>query len=148
MRFGVDVGAVYRPNSWFRVAVIGKDLNEPNFDGPGGRNFKLVPQVRAGLAINPYKSLTLAFDGDLTSNKTLVPNVKSRVLGVGAEQTIYHEFISLRVGALKNVEDAKSIVTPTAGIGIRVFALRVDVGGGYDFSEGQALAAGSLSLTF
>ena len=145
---GIDVGAIYRPASWLRFGVVGKDLNQPTFDAPGGQEFKLVPQVRGGVAVNPYSSLTLAFDGDITSNKTLIPGIKSRVLSLGAEQTLPAEFLSLRVGALKNVEDAKSIITPTAGFGIRFFALRVDVGGGYDFREGQALASGSLSMTF
>lgn len=145
---GIDAGAIYRPASWLRFGVVGKDLNQPTFDAPGGQEFKLTPQVRGGVAVNPYESLTLTFDGDITSNKTLVPGIKSRVLSLGAEQTLPAEFLSLRVGALKNVEDAKSIITPTAGFGIRFFALRVDVGGGYDFQMGQALASGSVSMTF
>jgi hypothetical protein len=145
---GIDVGAIYRPASWLRFGVVGKDLNQPTFDAPGGQEFKLTPQVRGGVAINPYESLTLAFDGDITSNMTLVPGIKSRVLSLGAEQTLPAEFISLRVGALKNVEDAKSIITPTAGFGLRFFALRMDFGGGYDFQMGQALASGSVSMTF
>ncbi len=145
---GIDVGAIYRPSSWLRFGVVGKDINEPSFDAPGGGEFKLTPQVRGGVAINPYSSLTLTFDGDILSNKTLIPGLKSRVLSLGAEQTLLAEFLSLRVGALRNVEDAGSVITPTAGLGIRLFALRFDVGGGYDFREQQALASGSLSLTF
>ncbi len=146
--FGLDVGAIYRPSSWLRIGVVGKDLNQPTFDAPGGGEFKLLPQIRGGIAVNPYSSLTLTFDGDVTSNKTLLPGVKSRVFSLGAEQTLLSEFLSLRLGALKNVEDAKSVVTPTAGLGIRVFALRLDIGGGYDFRERGALASGSVSMTF
>lgn len=144
----VDVGAVFRPTSWLRVAVVGKDLTAPTFDAPDGSQFKLDPQARGGIAINPDSSLTLTFDGDITSNKTLVPGLKSRVLSAGAEQTILGDFLALRVGVLKNLEDAKSAFTPTAGFGIRFFALRIDVGGGYDFQEHQALASGSISMTF
>ena len=139
---------MYRPFSWLRFGVVGKDINQPTFDAPGGGEFKLTPQVRGGVAVNPYSSLTLTFDGDITSNRALIPGIKSRVLSLGAEQTILSQFISLRVGALKNVEDASSAVTPTAGFGIRFFALRVDIGGGYDFRERGALASGSVSLTF
>ena len=145
---GIDAGAIYRPSSWLRFGLVGKDLNQPTFDAPNGQEFKLVPQVRGGVAVNPYSTLTLAFDGDITSNKTLVPGIKSRVLSLGAEQTLLAEFLSLRVGALKNTEDANSKITPTAGLGIRFFALRVDIGGGYDFAERQALASGSVSMTF
>ena len=84
----------------------------------------------------------------LFRSKTFVPGIKSQVLSVGAEQTILNEFLSLRAGAFKNVQDAASTITPTAGFGLQVFALRVDVGGGYDFRERGALASGSVSLTF
>ncbi|MCS6292542.1 MAG: conjugal transfer protein TraF [Nitrospira sp.] len=146
--FSVDVGAIYRPASWLRLGVVAKDLTQPEFDAPDGTKYKMLPQVRGGVAINPYSSLTLTADMDVTSNKTFVPGIKSQVLSVGAEQTILNEFLSLRVGAYKNVQDAAATITPTAGIGLRVFALRVDIGGGYDFRERGALASGSVSLTF
>lgn len=146
--FSVDVGAIYRPASWLRFGVVAKDLTQPEFDAPDGTKLKMLPQVRGGVAVNPYSSLTLTADMDVTSNKTFVPGIKSQVLSVGAEQTILNEFLSLRVGAFKNVQDAASTITPTAGFGLRVFALRVDVGGGYDFRERGALASGSVSLTF
>ena len=57
------------------------------------RKIKLGPQVRGGMALNPYSSLTLSADVDVTSNKTLVPGVKSQVLSLGAEQTILTEFL-------------------------------------------------------
>ena len=146
--FGVDVGAIYRPSSWLRFAVVAKDLNQPTFDTPGGGELKLGPQVRGGVAINPYSSLTLTADVDATSNKTFVPGIKSQILSLGAEQTIFSEFLSFRVGAFKNMKDAGTPFTPTAGLGLRIFAFRLDVGGGYDFREEGALVSGSISLTF
>jgi hypothetical protein len=146
--FGIDVGAIYRPSSWLRFGVVAKDINQPTFDAPGGGELKLGPQVRGGVAVNPYSSLTLTADVDATANKTFVPGVKSQVLSLGAEQTILSEFLSFRVGAFKNMKDAETPFTPTAGLGLRIFALRVDVGGGYDFREKGALVSGSVSLTF
>jgi F plasmid transfer operon protein TraF len=146
--FGIDVGAIYRPSSWLRFGVVAKDINQPTFDAPGGEELKLGPQVRGGVAVNPYSSLTLTADVDATSNKTFVPGVKSQVLSLGAEQTIFSEFLSFRLGAFKNMKDAGTPFTPTAGLGLRIFALRVDVGGGYDFREEGALVSGSVSLTF
>ena len=87
-------------------------------------------------------------DIDVTKNKTLVPDIKSQVLSVGAEQTMLSELLSLRVGAFKNTADANSYITPTAGFGIRLFALRVDLGGGYDFRQRGALASGTVAMTF
>ncbi len=147
-QFGIDVGAVFQPASWFRLGIVAKDINEPTFDAPDGSKFKLVPQVRAGLGLNPYESLTIAFDADLTSNPTLVPNVKSQVLSLGAEHTLLSKTIALRLGALKNVKDAQSSLTGTAGLGLRVLALQIDLGGGYDFNTQGTLIAGSVGLTF
>ncbi len=146
--FGIDVGAIYRPSSWLRFGVVAKDINQPTFDAPDRGELKLGPQIRGGVAVNPYSSLTLTADVDATSNKTFVPGVKSQVLSVGAEQTIFSEFLSFRLGAFKNMKDAGTPFTPTAGLGLRIFALRIDVGGGYDFREEGALVSGSASLTF
>ena len=146
--FGIDVGAIYRPSSWLRFGVVAKDLNQPTFDVPGGEELKLGPQVRGGVAINPYSSLTLTADVDVTSNKTFVPGIKSQVLSLGAEQTIFSEFMSFRLGAFKNMKDPGTPFTPTAGLGLRLYAFRLDAGGGYDFREEGALVSGSASLTF
>ncbi|HET9575914.1 MAG TPA: conjugal transfer protein TraF [Nitrospira sp.] len=146
--FGIDVGAIYRPSSWLRFGVVAKDINQPTFDAPGGGELKLGPQVRGGVAVNPYSSLTLTADVDATSNTTFVPGVKSQVLSLGVEQTILSEFLSFRLGAFKNMKDAATPFTPTAGFGLRIFAFRIDVGGGYDFREKGALVSGSASLTF
>jgi len=146
--YGIDLGAIYRPSSWLRFGVVAKDINQPEFDSPDGSKIKLGPQVRGGMALNPYSSLTLSADVDMTSNKTLVPGVKSQVLSLGAEQTILTEFLSFRIGAFKNMQDATTPFTPTAGLGLRIFAFRLDLGGGYDFREQGALASGSVSMTF
>jgi hypothetical protein len=127
---------------------VAKDINQPTFNDVGGGELKLGPQVRGGVAVNPYSSLTLTADVDVTSNKTFVPDIKSQMLSLGAEQTIFSEFLSFRLGAFKNMKDAGTPFTPTAGLGLRLFAFRMDVGGGYDFREQGALVSGSISLTF
>jgi F plasmid transfer operon, TraF, protein len=146
--YGIDVGAMYRPSSWLRFGVVAKDINQPTFDAPGGLQYKLTPQVRGGVAVSPWSTMTITADMDITSNQTLVPGLKSQVLSLGMEQTILAEFLSLRVGTYKNVQDAGSIFTPTAGIGIRIYSFRLDLASGYDFNEGGAIASGALSLTF
>ncbi len=146
--YGIDVGAIYRPSSWLRFGAVAKDINQPTFDAPNGSEFKLTPQVRGGIAVNPWSTMTITADMDITSNQTLVPGLKSQVLSLGMEQTILSEFLSFRVGTYKNVKDAGSIFTPTAGIGLRIYSFRLDVGGGYDFNEGGAIASGARAWTF
>lgn len=148
LSYGIDIGAIYRPSSWVRFGVVAKDLNKPTFDAAGGGELQLEPQVRAGVALNPYSSLTLAADVDATSNKTFVPGVKSQLLSLGVEQTILSEFLSFRVGTFKNMQDASTPFVPTAGLGLRWFSFRANAGGGYDFREKGALVSASISLTF
>ncbi len=144
----VDVGVMFRPSSWLRMGIVAKDINAPTFDAPNGDKFKLLPQVRTGIAVNPYNSLTLTADVDITKNNTLVPGLQSQLLSLGAEQTILSELLSFRLGAFKNMQDAKTPFIPTAGFGLRVLALRIDIAGGYDFRDQAALASGSIALTF
>jgi hypothetical protein len=146
--YGIDIGAIYRPSSLIRFGIIAKDINTPTFDAAGGGELTLDPQVRAGIAINPYSSLTLTADVDVTSNRTFVPGVKSQLLSLGLEQTILSEFLSFRVGTFKNMQDASTPFVPTAGLGVRWFAFRAEAGGGYDFREKGALVSASISLTF
>jgi hypothetical protein len=146
--YGIDVGAMYRPASWLRFGVVAKDLNQPTFDAPGGLEYKLTPQVRGGVAVSPWSTMTITADMDITSNQTLVPGLKSQVLSLGMEQTILSEFLSFRVGTYKNVQDAGSIFTPTAGLGMRIYSFRLDLAGGYDFDTGGALVSGALGWTF
>jgi len=145
---GIDVGAMFRPTSWLRAGIVAKDLTSPSFEARNGDNFKMLPQVRAGVAFNPYNSLTLTSDVDITKNNTLVPGLHSQVLSLGAEQTILSELLSFRLGAFKNMQDANTPFIPTFGFGLRINALRVDIGGGYDFRDQAGLASGSIGMTF
>lgn len=147
--FGVDTGVLWRPLKWLDVGVAGRDLNRPKFTAPAGvDDFELSPKARAGIAVRPYDSLTLAVDGDLTSNRTFVPGLRSRFISAGLEQTLFGEILALRAGAYRDVEDNESKIVPTAGLGIRIFAFRLDFAGGYDFRERAGLASFSLALTF
>ena len=146
--YGIDLGAMYRPSSWLRFGVVAKDINQPSFNAPGGLEYKLTPQVRGGVAVNPWSTMTITADMDITSNQTLVPGLKSQVLSLGLEQTLLSEFLSFRVGTYKNVQDAGSNFTPTAGLGIRVYSFRLDLAAGYDFDKAGAIASGALAWTF
>lgn len=146
--YGIDLGAIYKPTSWIRFGIVAKDINKPTFDDAVGGEIRLAPQVRGGVALNPWSTLTLTADVDITSNNTLLSGVKSQMLSFGAEQTFLTEFLSLRIGTFKNMKDADTPFIPTAGLGLRFFFLRADVGGGYDFREQGALVSGSVSATF
>lgn len=136
-----------KPVEWLTLGIVAKDINQPAFDA-AGEELKLERQVRAGVAVNPTHNLTLTVDVDLIANRAIIPNVKSRVMSVGAEHKLLGDALALRVGAYKNVEDAQSIMTPTVGFGVKILFVRVDIGSGYDFREKGALASGALSVTW
>jgi hypothetical protein len=52
------------------------------------------------------------------------------------------------VGTYKNVQDAGSIFTPTAGFGLRIYSFRLDLAGGYDFDKSGAVVSGALAWIF
>jgi hypothetical protein len=92
--------------------------------------------------------LTLAADYDLKKNKTLTPGYESQIAAVGLEKTLLSEYFNLRVGANKNLADSDAKTVYTAGLGLRLFALRFDVAGGYDFAERQGAVSVDLALRF
>jgi hypothetical protein len=112
-----------------RVGIVGRNLNSPTFDQPdnaiGEPKYKHQAQVRAGAAIQPISRLTLAMDLDLTNNPTHVAGFSSRTFGMGAEFDLW--LLKLRAGLLKNIT-GETPLTYTAGIGVRVFCVALDIG--------------------
>ncbi len=153
VNFGVDLGAMYKYDKWLTLGVVGKNLNSPKFSGPGytvpaynastntvdplgtkmpGEDVTLKPQVRAGVAVEPWKWLTLASDIDLTDNEVVAPgslpgssraNAKSRNLGGGLEVHPY-SWLRVRGGAYKNLADSDVGMVVTGGV--TLFLLDID----------------------
>lgn len=160
----LDAGILYVPVQSFRVGLVGRDLNSPSFPAEGVLAQKQVngdvspitkmdeikfdPQCRAGVAWLPFKTFTLAVDYDLTRNKTLTPGYEDQTAAIGMEKTFLSEYINLRIGTYKNTADSSAKTVYTAGLGLRLFALRLDVAGAYDFDKRQAQASVDLALRF
>lgn len=143
--FGVDLGALYKYDKWLSVGLVAKNLNSPKFDGPEyyvpmednpalnekrpGEEVKLKPQVRFGVAMDPYSWLTIASDLDLTENETVAPgsvvgsSEKSRNLGAGVEIHPY-SWLRIRGGAYKNLAASDIGLVLTGGF--TLFVLDVD----------------------
>ena len=147
--FGIDLGALYKYDTWLSAGLVAKNLNSPKFsapeyDQPGyngtavvtslarvkGEDVTLKPQVRAGVAVDPYSWLTVAADLDLTQNDSVAPgslvgsSEKSRNLGGGLELHPY-SWLRLRGGAYKNLAESDVGLVLTGGFSL--FLLDVDV---------------------
>ena len=101
----VDVGAV-------SVALVGRNLREPEFEVSDEAAVSLRRQFRAGLAVRPTRSLVVAVDADLTTTATAVG--PRRAVAVGAEQRL--GWLVVRAGARLNVEDDDP--EPVAALGL------------------------------
>jgi hypothetical protein len=145
VNFGIDLGALYKYDTWLSVGLVAKNLNSPKFDAPDydapmandptrttiahGEDVKLKPQVRLGVAVEPYSWLMLAADLDLTNNDTVAPgavvgsSVRSRNFGGGVEVHPY-SWLRIRGGAYKNL--AASDVGMVLTTGFTLFVLDVD----------------------
>jgi hypothetical protein len=160
----LDVGILFAPVESFRIGVVGRDLNSPSFpveglvaqkQPSGDVTTSLVkseitfdPQYRAGIAWSPFKTFTISADYDLTRNKTLTPGYENQTAAVGVEKTFFSEDFTVRAGAYKNTADSSSKTVYAAGLGLRLFALCVDVAGAYDFNERQGQVSIDLALRF
>lgn len=131
--FGVDVGLLYRFGDDLRVGLVGRNINSPSFDmlpllaGDADHVTEDV-QLRAGVAYKPLNFVTLAVDMDLIENDTTVSgSYKSRNLGGGVEVSLLN-VLQLRAGAYKNMAESDIGVVYTAGLGLNLWAVNLDLG--------------------
>lgn len=162
---GLDAGIVIKLTESISMGIVGRNLNSPSFpikgyiaqqEGSGkvmtiytDGELELEPQYRAGVAFRPLSFLTLSADYDISKNKSIgIPGYEDQTAAAGLEITLPKEIISIRGGVYKNLADSDSNPVYTAGLGIRLFFLRVDVAGAYDFQEQESQVAASLALRF
>ena len=140
--FGVDMGIMAR-YGMLQVGLVGRNLNSPKFDGfvdtgtIAGQPYsetiadvKLKPQAAAGIALIPIDTLTLALDLDLTANETNRTNYETQFIRGGLEWDAF-KFLALRVGAYSNLSESDIGLVYTAGLGLNLWAVRLDVAGAY-----------------
>ncbi len=177
---GIDLGALVNFSELLdkeiflnpQVGLTAKNINGPKFnrpDVPAGMDpaivahwnhdkYQLKPQVRAGVAVNPIKNMTVAVDLDLTENDTLVKGLDSRQLGLGMEINVFNRpkfHIPLRVGYNTNLASSDVSDFITAGIGLNMLHFYLELAGAISTDttkvEGNTIpnsAAVSLSLGF
>jgi hypothetical protein len=159
---GVDVGLMGR---WemFQIGLMGRNLNSPSFDGftdpETGHKFEdvtLDPQARAGVAFIPFNTLTLEVDYDLTSNETVLKGYDTQFLSAGFEWDAFR-FLALRAGAYKNMAEDDIGTVYTAGLGLNLWLVRLDIAGAMSADDAtvdgeevprEARATAELSIDF
>lgn len=173
--FGLDLGVTYdaRDTLGFKAGLVGKYLNSPEFDypdeGPDGESSVTVdPQVRLGLSAYPLDFMPvdvgsdwwqLSADYDVTKNETILQNYEKQYVAVGNEFNLVNSFwwnLALRAGVRKNLAESAEGNLFTAGVGLQMAGLNVEVSGvmsdkttrDEDGDEQPTLAGGSLNLAY
>ena len=129
--WGVDTGVLYKPKRFEKLAVglVLKNVNTPGFKTKDGNKLKIRPQVRSGISYDCWNDrITLAADIDITNNKTFIPGYESQFIGAGAGFHPY-SWLSLRTGIMNNIRESHEGVILTAGVGIGVKWLQLDIAG-------------------
>ncbi|MDO3376995.1 conjugal transfer protein TraF [Geoalkalibacter halelectricus] len=139
--FGLDLGVMGR-YKYVNFGLVARNINAPKFDGftktttlSNGQtvstqvqDVRVDPQVRAGVAFIPFTTLTLAADLDLTENDTSFSAYKSRYASLGVEWDAFR-ILALRAGAYKNLADSDIDWVLTGGLGLNLWAVRLDLAG-------------------
>lgn len=126
--FGIDVGALVSFSEIVKGGLVIRNLNSPKFDYAGAGDITLDPQVRAGVAVQ-FGMITLAADYDVTKNKSsLLKGYESQMFGLGAEISLIGT-LKLRFGTYQNMASSKSSPVMTAGLGLHLLFLDLDLAG-------------------
>lgn len=115
-----------------KAGIVARNINSPEFKYVTGNKYKYDRQVRAGASVTPVPWITVAADIDVTENKTLVDNFKSRQLALGAEFNLGHSLtfnFPLRAGIMKNIAESDSDMAYSAGFGLHFAHVCFDFAG-------------------
>jgi len=125
--FGIDLGIMYRmPN--LQAGLVLRDLNSPKFKHSSGYVYEIKPQAKMGLSYIPWDTVTIELDADLTKNQSALSSYTTQYIQGGLEWNIF-KILALRAGAYNNIAQNDIGVVYTAGLGINLWAARLDIGG-------------------
>ena len=151
LNFGLDLGLLYRiPN--FQFSVVGHNLNSPKFNGftdtitieddLGNPLFtedinipdvRIDPQVTLGAAFIPNERFSLEVNLDTLKTGTLLNGYDIQRLSFGGEVDLW--LLAFRLGAYRNLAAEWQDWVATAGIGLNLYAFRIDIGGAYGLGD-------------
>ena len=125
---GLDLGLLFKPSKVknLSVGLVARNINSPKFDTIDGGSLKADMQLRTGLLYDYSEKVELAMDLDLTSNETFIPKYDSQQLGMGVNYKPA-SWVSLRAGLMQNLANSNEGLIYSAGFGIGVQALSLDV---------------------
>ena len=126
--FNIDIGVAKYYNNGWRTGVVIKNLIPQSYDtyqmGEKTGSIKTSPQLRAGVSYE-QELYTLAVDMDITQNRPVAFEGKSRLISLGAEFNAWN-WAQLRAGYRINTDNSNRNVW-SAGFGLSPFGAHLDV---------------------
>ena len=145
--FGLDLAAMYRMKM-LQFGVVAHNINSPKFKGfddtidivnDNGNvvdtvaisipDYTIDPQVTLGMALIPSKRFMVEMSYDVLETGTLLENYNIQRISVGGELDLW--LLALRLGAYNNLAAEWQDWIATAGVGVNLWGVRIDVGGAY-----------------
>jgi len=125
---GLDLGLLFKPSEVknLSIGLVARNINSPKFDTLDGGSLKAEMQLRTGLLYDYSEQVELAMDLDLMSNETFIPGYESQQLGMGVNYKPA-SWVSLRAGLMQNLANSNEGLIYSAGFGIGVQQLSLDV---------------------
>jgi hypothetical protein len=155
--WGIDAGALVILGNIFKIGVLGRNINEPKIDwGHDHPDTKLRGQYRAGAALTLFDVLTISADGDLSEQGREVIETedgrkfkfnKSQEFSAGLEWWVLGRYLALRGGVNNILDNGDAGRLYTAGLGLRVPFVGLDLAGGYG-GEGRYAFSLGLNVRF
>jgi len=125
---GLDLGLLFKLSKVqnLSIGLVARNINSPKFDTFDGGSLKAEMQLRTGLLYDYSEQVELAMDLDLMSNETFIPGYESQQLGMGINYKPA-SWVSLRAGLMQNLANSNEGLIYSAGFGIGVQQLSLDV---------------------
>jgi len=144
--FGFDLGVLYEPSMVhdLHLGLVGKNLNSPSFGVSGRSDYTLDPMLRLGVAYDIFDSLEVAFDMDLTKNKTAFKDFDTQYMGGGAN--FHMSWFSVRAGLMSNTASSLEGLIYTGGVAVGPSFLQLDLSGQY--ASNTAMVDGTSYPTY
>ena len=131
-----------------RLSFSAIDLKKAKIKLPDGDYIKLNPKFRIGYALIPAPDSLIAIDYDLNKSYVKDESYYSRYLSIGMEQWFGKttKWLSLRIGAKKNLSWDYSTISYSFGIGLKIKHLTIDASAQSDFKTKNVDFASSISI--
>lgn len=146
--WGVDLGVMALLTQNLRLGVVARDINSPEFKHTGPVPVQLNPQYRVGLSYQFAPSFLLAADYDLSKNSEGILGVAEREISLGGEGRLFNRALAFRGGVSRNIDIEKSKWQFSAGIGLNLTRVSIDLGASADSGFDQAAIAISGSVRY